>query len=77
MTQGEFVAWREFYRQQPFCDLHRYHRPATLVATSLGGGDLNARLDWLAPEPEQAAGGWSAADVATFKAMGVKPPAKG
>jgi hypothetical protein len=74
MTHSEFVAWREFYRLAPFDDLYRYHRPAALVATSLGGGDVKTRLDWLAPEPEQAVEGWSAADVATFKAMGVKPP---
>ena len=54
MTQAEFVAWREFYKQQPFDDFHRFHRPAALVSVSLGGGDVQARLDWLAPEPEQA-----------------------
>lgn len=74
MTQSEFVAWREFYKMHPFDDLHRLHRPAALIATSMAGGDVKTRLDWLAPEPEQAVDGWSAADVATFKAMGVAPP---
>jgi hypothetical protein len=78
MTHAEFLAWREFYRQQPFCDRHRYHRPAALVATALGGGDVKARLDWLSPEPqpEPAEGGWTAADLATFAALGVKPPSR-
>jgi hypothetical protein len=75
MTQAEFVAWREYYRMHPFDDLHRLHRPAALIATAMGGGDVQTRLDWLAPQFE-AADGWSAADTATFKALGVKPPGR-
>lgn len=76
MTQTEFVAWREFHRMHPFDDLHRLHRPAALIATAMAGGDVQQRLDWLAPQPEPADDGWSAADRATFKAMGVKPPTR-
>lgn len=77
MSHAEFVAWREFYRQAPFDDLHRFHRPAAMVATSMAGGDVQARLEWLAPpRQEPTAPGYSAADMATFKAFGVKPPTR-
>jgi hypothetical protein len=49
MPRREFEAWREFYVLYPFDDLHRYHRPAALVSVSLGGGDLQQRIDWLQP----------------------------
>ena len=72
MTQAEFMAWVAFYRQHPFDDFHRIHRPAALIARSIGGGDVKAMLDWLAPEPVPE--GYSAADVKTMAAFGVKPP---
>lgn len=71
MTQVEFEGWREFYRLYPFDDFHRFHRPAALVASSMGG-DLKKKLDWLQPEP--SAGDWSDADARTMAALGVKPP---
>jgi hypothetical protein len=52
MPHKDMEAWREFYRLYPFDDLHRFHRPAALVSMSLGGGDLQPRLDWLQPPPE-------------------------
>lgn len=72
MTHSEFLAWVEFHHHYPFDDLHRFHRPAALVATSMGGGSIQDRLDWLAPEPVPE--GYSQADLNTFKAFGVKPP---
>lgn len=51
MPQREFIAWMDFYRLYPFDDFHRYHRPAALVSVSLGGGDVQQRLDWLHPLP--------------------------
>lgn len=78
MTQTEFVAWREFHRMFPLDDFHRLYRPAAMIAQSMAGGDLQPRLDWLAPEPmADDESGWSAADKATFKAFGAKPPKKG
>lgn len=47
------MSWRAFYRLFPFDDLHRFHRPAALVASSMGG-DLKSRLAWLQPEPPAA-----------------------
>lgn len=76
MTRNEEVSWREFYKLHPFDDLHRFHRPAAMVASSLGGADVKSRLEWLAPEPEVIVPGYSAADMATFKALGQKPPQK-
>lgn len=40
-----------FYSQQPFDDFHRYHRPAALIATSIAGGEIQTRLDWLQFQP--------------------------
>lgn len=72
MTQAEFMSWGEFYRRWPFDDLHRYYRPAALVAHSLGGGDADAmrqRLEWLQPPEDD---GMTSADRDLFRAMGVK-----
>jgi hypothetical protein len=66
------LQWIDFYRLYPFDDYHRFYRPAALIAGSLGGGDLQTRLDWLQPEPVSSK--FSAADLNTFKAFGVKPP---
>lgn len=67
MTQVEYMAWVDFYQRWPFCDLHRFHRPAALVAHSMGGGDLQKRLDWLAPP---AGGEHTDADRDLFRAGG-------
>jgi hypothetical protein len=69
MTQPEFLSWMEFYRLYPFDDFHRIHRPAALVAASMSG-DLQARLDWLQPDPREA--DMTEADVATLRAFGYK-----
>jgi hypothetical protein len=71
MTQSEYLSWLEFYRNEPFDDYHRFHRPAALVSVSMSGGDVQERLDWL--RPDAAADGWSEADLRTMKAFGVKP----
>lgn len=83
MSRQEFLAWREYYHLFPFDDLHRYHRPAALIAQAAsGGGDagmLQQRLAWLQPEPETNldAGTYTQADLATFAAFGMKPPGRG
>lgn len=75
MTQKEFQGWIEFYRAYPFDDLHRYHRPAALISTSMAGGEIRDKIEWLQPEilPDDI----SQADVATMKAFGFKPSLKG
>jgi hypothetical protein len=75
MPQSEFLAWQQFYVNFPFDDMHRFHRPAALVARSVGGGEVQQLLDWLMPEavPE----GLSEADVKTMKAFGLKPSVRG
>ncbi|MDM0024074.1 hypothetical protein [Variovorax saccharolyticus] len=67
MTLPEFADWITFFKAQPFDDFHRFHRPAALVAGSLGGGDLQPRLDWLQPPPDD---GLNDADRDLFKAAG-------
>lgn len=71
MTQPEFLAWKEFFRLYPFDDLHRYHRPAALIASSMSS-DFNAKLEFLFPEPPPP--GYSEADMNIFRAFGVRPP---
>lgn len=68
MPQPEFLAWIEFYKLYPFDDFHRFHRPAALVSVSLGGGDIQQRLDWLQPDPATAE--LSDVDISLLKAFG-------
>jgi hypothetical protein len=70
MPQAEFQQWIAYFRLFPFDDFHRYHRPAALVATSFGGGDLQTRLDWLQPPSVT----FNDADANTMRALGIKPP---
>ena len=74
MSQAEYQRWIEFYKQYPFDDLHRYHRPAALISTSMAGGDIKERLEWLQPEP--VPDGLNQADLVTIKAFGFTPNAK-
>lgn len=77
MTRKEFESWKEFYALRPFDDLHRYHRPAAVVAHSFGGGgDVGKTIDILVNErgmvdamQEELAGGFSGADKATIQAL--------
>lgn len=68
MTRVEFERWVDFYMSQPFDDLHRYYRPAALVAVSMAGGDVTEKLEWLQPRQEA-----DSADVKTLAAFGFKP----
>jgi hypothetical protein len=68
MSRAEFLRWGRFYIRYPFDDLHRYHRPAAMVACSLGGGEPQGRLEWLFPD--QGADGMTDADAATLRAFG-------
>ena len=78
MSQREFTGWMDFYRAHPFDDLHRFHRPAALIAQSMAGGDIAPRLNWLAPQPpDPALEGFDEADRNTLAAFGLRPPQKG
>lgn len=70
MSHVEFEAWREFYVLYPFDDLHRFHRPAALIAASMGDGEVQKRVDWL--QPDRAFEGMTDADVATMRAFGLR-----
>jgi len=54
MPYSEYENWRAFYLMYPFDDVHRYYRPAALLA-SMQATDkrraLNAALDFLQPDP--------------------------
>jgi len=70
MSLAEFERWAEFYRMHPFDDLHRYHRPAALIAHSFSGGDIEQMLDFLQPPyvPEDM----TEADMNTLRAFRIK-----
>jgi hypothetical protein len=70
MTAREFQDWAAFYAAYPFDDMHRYHRPAALVARSMSGGDMQELLDWLQPPPCYA--GMQQSDINTMRALGVR-----
>ena len=69
MTRREFNDWVAFYRAHPFDDMHRYHRPAALVAHRMSRGDMQELIDWLHPPEWQE--DFSAADIATIRALGI------
>lgn len=77
MSVSEFRAWVDFHDLQPFDDAHRFHRPAALVAASLGGGEIAEKVRWLRDgRPEQGVtvgddGHYSDADRATLQAFGM------
>lgn len=68
MTLPEFADWIEFYKAQPFDDLHRFHRPHAMLAKVMGGGEVDSYIDWLQPPPDD---GQTSADRDLFKAAGV------
>lgn len=75
MSAAEFESWKAFYRLFPFDDLHRFHRPAAMVAAAWGG-KYQERLDFLAPHPvfevdQPAANGsrYSKTDLAMINAF--------
>lgn len=70
MSQKEFAAWVTFYRAHPFDDLHRYHRPAALIAQAMAGGEIKDKLDWLHPPTWQA--DFAQSDLQTLKAFGIR-----
>lgn len=75
MSYSEFLRWFDFYQMNPFDDLHRYHRPAALVASSMCGEEVDKLVQWLHPDyAEQAESEYSEADLQTFKALGMMPP---
>lgn len=76
MTHAEFKSWVDYYEEFPFDDHHRYHRPAVLVAQSMGGGDAEAKFEYLVPPKAigDNKGEYSEADLRTLEAFGVKSP---
>lgn len=82
ITPDEFASWVEFYRLWPFDDVHRYHRPAALVASfaSIGMRDKAAiavddAMQWLQPQPETRGLSKAARNtLQAFERFGLKPP---
>ena len=68
MSRSEFLAWAQFYKLFPFDDFHRFHRPAAMIASAVGGGSMAERLDWLQPPTHD----YNSADLATLRAFGIK-----
>lgn len=76
MPEADFEALREFYVTDPFDDLHRYHRPAALVASSMGGTFAKALAVLRPPPPTDipAHGNFSDADMRSMLALGLTRP---
>lgn len=77
MSQAEFERWFDFYQMHPFDDLHRFHRPAALIARSMTGAEIEDMIQWLHPKykEESEDSEYTEADLKTFKALGLnKPP---
>ena len=73
MSMAEFRRWAAYYRAYPFDDMHRYHRPAALVASrTRNANDVQSLIDWLQPDPAMA--DFSSVDVSVMRAFGVRPP---
>lgn len=71
MTEREFLDWCSFYESSPFDDAHRYHRPAALIAHSLGGADMQELVKYLINDmsiPDED----PRADERTLIAFGIK-----
>jgi len=81
MSATEFQSWVEFWKAHPFDDEARYLRPAARLLHAQIGGSFEEHLRWMRrkidvetvapPAPE---GGWSQADLNTFKALGAVIP---
>ena len=77
MSQCEFERWYDFYQMNPFDDLHRFHRPAALIARSMNGAEIQPMIEWLHPDySEHGNTEYSEADLKTFKALGLEKPPK-
>lgn len=77
MSQAEFERWFDFYQMHPFDDLHRFHRPAALIARSMTGAEIEDMIQWLHPKyKESEDGDYTEADLKTFKALGLNKPPK-
>ena len=78
MTEAEFRSWQQFYRESPFDDLHRFHRPMAMLTHGMPFGDYETRLSWLVGGADQsgqaqvAGHQFSEADLRTFEALGMK-----
>lgn len=74
MSEQEFRRWMQFYRQQPFDDIHRYYRPAVLQASAFGGGDADAMMDFLVNRTDGRQEDVPDADLSVFEAFGAVVP---
>lgn len=70
MPQSELQSWVNFYRLYPFDDMHRFYRPAAIIAHA-SGIKLESAIEWMQPDTDFS--GFSESDKNTFKALGITP----
>lgn len=75
MGEDEWLRWIEFFKLHPFDDYSRFHRPAALVASSMGGAEVGDLLDWLEHKPLRTAR-FNEVDLSLMERFGHKPPRK-
>lgn len=68
MSHPEFMRWAEFYKDFPFDDFHRYHRPAAIGAVGSVNMKFEDILDWL--QKPQTPEGMTDVDMSVIKALG-------
>ncbi|MFW8567074.1 hypothetical protein [Orrella sp. 11846] len=73
MPVREFQSWKLFYKESPFDDHHRFHRPAVLVSSSMSRGNAKDKFEFLVPTP--IPDDMTSADMTTLAAFGLTPPA--
>lgn len=72
MSPAEYRDWLEFWQKWPFDDLHRYHRPAALLAARGSSQQPQYFLDWL--QPPDLPDGITEVDLSVLRAFGIEPP---
>lgn len=71
MPRKDYEAFRQFYQLFPFDDHHRFHKPAAVIAASMGM-KMEDSMRVLDPPPNES--GWSQAELNSFRSGGVTPP---
>lgn len=67
MSEIEFQTWIEFYKDFPFDDVHRYYKPAAMVA-AVHNRNFEDNMDFL--QPVQIPDGMTTADYSVLKTLG-------
>lgn len=82
ISAREYQSWVAYWKAHPFDDDARYRMPAAALLTAQVGGEFGKHMDFLRRKPTETVavippapeGGWSEADLNTFKTLGAAFP---